>query len=241
MADSPVPNPPVQPILDVRRLSVRFGDLAVLDEVSFTVAAGETLAILGPNGAGKTVLFNALIGAIPYEGEIRWAPGTRIGYVPQKLDIERDVPITGLDFLRARGALARVDEAATRHALDLVGISGAVAGRPIGVLSGGQFQRLLIAFALVGRPTVLLLDEPTSGVDEPGQEQLNDLVERVQREHGLTVLFISHELTIVHRRATNVLCLAGGHAWIGPPSSTLTPELLHRIYGTGVSYHWHEH
>ncbi|RPH57683.1 MAG: ATP-binding cassette domain-containing protein [Acidobacteria bacterium] len=90
-------------VLDVRRLSIRFGSIGVLRDLSFHVAAGTTLAILGPNGAGKTVLFKALIGAVPYEGEIRWKPATRIGYVPQKLDLERDVPITGVDFLRACG------------------------------------------------------------------------------------------------------------------------------------------
>jgi zinc transport system ATP-binding protein len=84
-------------------LSIRFGKAVVLNDLSFHVPAGSTLAILGPNGADKTVLFKALTRAIPFEGEVRWRPGTRIGYVPQKLDLERDVPITGVDFLRARG------------------------------------------------------------------------------------------------------------------------------------------
>src|SRR5512132_4240523 len=93
-------------VLEVRRLSIRFGSIGVLRDLTFHVPAGATLAILGPNGAGKTVLFKALIGAIPYAGDIRWKAGVRIGYVPQKLDLERDIPITGVDFLRARTALA---------------------------------------------------------------------------------------------------------------------------------------
>jgi zinc transport system ATP-binding protein len=223
----------------VSHLSIRFGETRVLTDLSFGVGRGTSLAIIGPNGSGKTVLFNALIGSIPFEGEIRWAPGIRIGYVPQKLDLERDIPITGLDLLRARATLARESEANVSRALGLVDVSPDVAGQPIGTLSGGQFQRLLVAFALIGNPTVLLLDEPTAGVDEPGQERLNELVGRLQHDEGLTVLFISHELTVVYRYATSVLCLSRGQGCLGPPRAILTPELLHEMYGTPVDHHVH--
>ena len=125
--------------------------------------------------------------------------------------------------------------------LALVGISAEVANRPIGVLSGGQFQRLLLGFALVGDPNVLLLDEPTAGVDEPGQEQINELVSILQRDHALTVLFISHELTVVSRYATNVLCLSRGAVCFGPPHTVLTPDLLRDMYRSDVHYHVHDH
>src|SRR5207244_3269567 len=115
-----------------------------------------SLAIIGPNGSGKTVLLRALIGAVPSTGTIRWAPGARFGYVPQKLDVERDVPLTGHDFLRAGRALAVTKEEQLADAVALVGLSNAIIRQPIGALSGGQFQRLLIAFALVGNPNVLL-------------------------------------------------------------------------------------
>jgi zinc transport system ATP-binding protein len=228
-------------ILDVTRLSIRFGKVTVLRDLSFHVERGTSLAILGPNGAGKTVLFRALIGAIAAEGTIRWAADTRIGYVPQKLDLERDVPITGLDFLRARAALAHQPDTYLSHTLSLVGVPPEVAARPIGILSGGQFQRLLVAFALVGNPNVLLLDEPTAGLDEPGQEQLNELVHRLQQDQGLTVLFISHELTVVYRYATNVLCLNHQQVCVGPPRAILTPDLLRDLYGSPLEYHVHEH
>src|SRR5271169_4151234 len=142
-------------ILEVEHLSIRFGTNRVVEDLSFRVARGTSLAVIGPNGAGKTVLFRALIGALPFEGTIRWAPGLRIGYVPQKLDLERDIPITGLDFLRARAKLAGESDAGISRTLDLVGIPGKMAEHPIGTLSGGQFQRMLIAFALLGNPTVL--------------------------------------------------------------------------------------
>lgn len=227
-------------ILNVRHLSVHFGQRHVLRDLSFSVERGTSLAILGPNGAGKTVLFRSLVGATPFDGTVRWAEGTRIGYVPQKLDLERDIPITGRDFLAARTRLARVTRTEVSRVLELVGVPSDVANQPIGVLSGGQFQRLLLAFALVGDPNALLLDEPTAGVDEPGQEQINELVSILQRDHGLTVLFISHELTVVSRYATNVLCLSHGASCFGPPRTVLTPDLLHDVYGTDVHYHVHD-
>jgi zinc transport system ATP-binding protein len=241
----------VERVLDVSHLSIRFGRTIVLHDLSFSVERGHALAILGPNAAGKTVLFRALIGGIPYAGTVRWADGTRIGYVPQKLDLERDVPMTGLDFLRARAALVpRAIDSSRRtrnerhatlfRALDLVGVPRPAATQPIGTLSGGQFQRLLVAFALVGDPNVLLLDEPTAGVDEPGQERLNELVRRLQQEQGLTVLFISHELSVVYRYASDVLCLSRDRVCIGPPKMVLTPELLLEMYGTPVDYHVHD-
>jgi len=118
----------------------------------------------------------ALLGSIPSEGVIRWAPGTRVGYVPQKLDLERDLPMTGTDLLRARLTLAGHSGFAIAQTFDLVGLSKQTGDQLIGTYSGGQFQQLLIAFALLGEPTVLLLDEPTASVDEAGQEQLNDLM-----------------------------------------------------------------
>ncbi|HKW03232.1 MAG TPA: metal ABC transporter ATP-binding protein [Vicinamibacterales bacterium] len=228
-------------ILDVRNLTVRFGETAVLRDLSFSVEAGTSLAIVGPNGAGKTVLFRALIGAIPFSGTIEWAPTAKFGYVPQKLDVERDVPLSGYDFLRARAAIGNMPASGIERALTLVGLSDRTCRQSVGALSGGEFQRLLVAFALIGRPNVLLLDEPTAGVDEAGQERLNDLAQRLQREYGLTVLLISHELSVVFQYATRVLCLGRGEAHIGSPETILTPERLQAVYGTAVAFHVHDH
>ena len=225
--------------LEVEHLSVRFGETAVLTDLSFSVAKGSSLAVIGPNGVGKTVLFQALIGSLPIEGAVRWATGVRIGYVPQKLDLERDVPVTGMDFLRARTRMAGESDAKIMRILHLVDIPPNVAAKSIGALSGGQFQRLLIAFALLGDPTVLLLDEPTAGIDEPGQKRLHDLIRNLQ-EQGLTVLFISHELSVVFRYASNVLCLGHKRACFGQPRDVLTPEMLREIYGAPVVFHEHD-
>lgn len=225
--------------LEVEHLSVAFGRTEVLRDLSFRVAQGSTLALIGPNGSGKTVLFRALVGSLPYRGEVRWAPGTRIGYVPQKLDIERDLPLTGRDFLAAKAAIARVPPREVDGALELVSLAAAVAARPIGALSGGQFQRLLLAFALLGAPTVLLFDEPTAGVDEPGEERLYEIIHRLQVERGLTLLLISHELALVGRYATDVLCLGRERPCFGPPDEVLTPEVIEDVYGTPLKYHRH--
>src|SRR5277367_5893812 len=123
--------------LEVDHVAVHFGDLKVLADLSFNVAKGTSLAVIGPNGAGKTVLFQALIGSLSFAGNIQWAPDVRIGYVPQRLDIERDVPITGADFLRARASLTGGAETEIPRVLELAGISKEVSRSPIGTLSGG--------------------------------------------------------------------------------------------------------
>lgn len=225
--------------LEVRNLSVRLGGRDILRGVTFEVPERSALAVIGPNGAGKTVLFGALIGALPHQGSLRWAPGTRIGYVPQKLDIERDLPVSGRDFLLAKVAVSGAPRAEAARALELVGLPSTVADQSIGTLSGGQFQRLLLAAALVGRPTVLLFDEPTAGVDEPGQERLYEMIERLQEVEGLTLLLISHELNVVYRHATNVLCLSRESPCFGPPEEILTPERIAQVYGEPLKYHHH--
>jgi zinc transport system ATP-binding protein len=225
-------------VLHVSNLSVRFGSKAVLEDLSFSVEAGSTLAVIGPNGSGKTVLFKALIGALPSEGTITWAPGTRIGYVPQKLDLERDLPISGRDFLRAKASVSQASPADVTHAMEVVHLGPAIAAQPIGTLSGGQFQRLLLAFALMGRPTVLLFDEPTASVDAPGEEGLYTTLARLQQTEHMTLLFISHELSLVYHRADTVLCLSPFRgACLGPPLEILTPERLQEAYGVPLKFH----
>jgi zinc transport system ATP-binding protein len=226
--------------LAVEHLSVAFGEVRVLGDLSFSVARGTTLAIIGPNGAGKTVLLRALIGAVPSSGVIRWARGTRLGYVPQKLDLERDLPLTGFDFLRAKAEVCRSPASDISDVLRLVELPESVARRTIGSLSGGQFQRLLLAFALMGRPSTLLFDEPTAGLDEPGMRAVYALLRRLQQDRQLTVILISHELSVVYEHADKVLCLSHSKTYFGSPSEVLTPERLREAYGSRVRFHDHD-
>ena len=225
--------------LEVEHVSVALGDVEVVRDLSFSVPKGTSLAIIGPNGSGKTVLFRALIGAVPHTGTVRWAEGARIGYVPQRLDLERNLPVTGHDLLRARARLSSAQRDDVGRVLVRVGFGSDVLHKPIGTLSGGQFQRLLMALALLGDPTVLLLDEPTAGIDEPGQERVTETVHRLQ-EQGVTVLMISHELNVVVRFATNVLCLSREHTYYGIPRQVLTPALLSQVYGEPVGLFVHD-
>lgn len=227
------------PELQVRDFGVHLGDVEVLTHLSFTVARGTTFAVIGPNGSGKTVLFRALVGALPHHGTVRWREGTRLGYVPQKLDLERDLPLTGADFLQAGAIVTGVPSERAGQFLHEVELSPTLASRPIGQLSGGQFQRLLIAFALLGEPTVLLLDEPLAGIDAAGQETLSRLLQRLKARYALTVLLISHDLSVVSRDADAVLCLGHRHCRVGPPREVLTPQSLRAIYGATVAYRAH--
>jgi zinc transport system ATP-binding protein len=227
--------------LEVQDLTVRLGGTDVVRGVTFNLPRASCLAIIGPNGAGKTVLLRALIGAIPHGGKIAWAADTVFGYVPQKLDIDRDLPLSGRDFLRAKAALAGSSGTMQAEALRAVGLAEEVLATPIGNMSGGQFQRLLIAFALLGRPNVLLLDEPAAGIDAPGQAQLNEVIHGLQDSRAMTVILVSHDLSVVYRHADHVLCLGRHGACFGPPRSALTPETLYEVYGQPVGFHVHDH
>jgi zinc transport system ATP-binding protein len=224
----------------VEHLSVTLDEDRILRDLSFSVRPGTTFAIIGPNGAGKTVLLRALIGALSYTGSVHWAPGTSIGYVPQKLDLERDLPVSGLDLLRAKADVCRASPTEVADALRLVELPERTARRTIGRLSGGEFQRLLLAFALMGRPNVLLFDEPTAGLDEPGVRAVYDLIRQLQGERTLTVLLISHDLSVVHEDADAVLCLSHTRTFLGAPAEVLTAERLREAYGGDIRFHDHD-
>ena len=227
--------------LEVEGLGVRLAGTDILRDITFALPRASCLAIIGPNGSGKTVLLRALIGAVPHTGRAAWAADTVFGYVPQKLDIERDLPLNGHDFLDAKAALTGSSAAMRADALRSVGLAEKALSTPIGNISGGQFQRLLIAFALLGQPNVLLLDEPAAGVDAPGQAQLNEVIRKLQDTRAMTVLLVSHDLSVVYQYADYVLCLGRDGAHFGPPRSALTPQLLYEVYGQPLRFHVHDH
>ena len=232
-------NSNIDSILSVKDVSVVLGGKTIIHDIDFEVARGESLAIIGPNGSGKTVLYRALIGALPYGGEIAWAQGAKIGYVPQRLDLERGLPLTLKDFLSAKVKISGAKSSAVAKALELVHLPAEFLNKKLSTLSAGQLQRALIAFAMIGDPNVLLFDEPTSGVDVPREEQIYDTLHRLQAERDLTLLIISHDLSLVYRYATNVLCLNQKMVCFGTPHHVLTTENLKHLYGERVIYHHH--
>ena len=230
------------PILEVKNLRIKAGEATLLSDVSFSVERGDTVLIIGPNGAGKTTLFRALIGALPYEGEITWADGIKFGYVPQKIDLERDLPITVGEFfkLKAGGEIAFSHEEVV-SALHDVRLTPEDAKKGISQLSSGEFQRVLIAWAILGHPRVLLFDEPTASVDVSGQETIYELLHELQDTHGLTLLLISHDLSVVYRYANLVLCLNKAQVCYGAPKEVLTPTELQKLYGGSRTFYHHLH
>jgi zinc transport system ATP-binding protein len=226
------------PLLSVKNLRVAFGRRVVVHDLSFDVSAGDILAILGPNGAGKTVLLKALLNLIPYDGEIRWSPDARLGYVPQRTAADHWLPLTLHDLLSAKAAYLHrpADVAAISSRL---GFTPEILDTRIGLLSGGQFQKALIAFALLGNPNVLLFDEPTASLDELTEERIHELLHTLQKEMGMTVILVSHDLSVVYRYAGKVLCLSGEKSCMGPPKEILTPETLEDLYAAPAKFYRH--
>jgi len=233
------------PILETRNLSVSFDKQEILKDISFSVDEGDVLAIIGPNGAGKTVLFRTLLGVIPFDGKVKWREDAQIGYVPQKLFEKAELPLTVKEFfiLKSKNLFfkdKRLIESIF-HELKAVGLNQSILNQQLVNLSHGQLQRVLIAWAILRHPNVLLFDEPTAGIDLAGEDTIYNLLHKLQNERGLTVLIISHDLNIVYRYADKVLCLNKEGICFGEPKKALTNEQIRRLYGESAFYHHHAH
>lgn len=224
---------PGEPYLSIAHLTVRRDGLLLLDDVSFEVRRGGVVAIVGPNGAGKTTLLRALLGVVPYRGTIRWAEPVRFGYVPQKL-VETDIPLSVREFLSMKCP------ADYRACLATVGLDPSLLRKTLGVLSGGEIQRILIAWAIVDRPQVLLFDEPTSNVDTGSQDAIFHTLRRVQQELGETILLVTHDVHAVHHFADQVIALRTRLLFTGSPTDLLRDHrLLTEAFGPGAHEELH--
>jgi len=226
-------------ILEVKKLNISINGTSILDDVNFAVNKGEVLAIIGPNGAGKTVLLKSLIGLIPYTGTIQWAQGIKTGYVPQRMDIETDVPLTVNEFFHLRGG--SVPDEKIKETLDFVQLDPKILKRGFGEISIGQRQRVLVAWAVLGNPDVLLFDEPTADIDIAGQESIYKMLYHLQKNLGLTVILVSHDLNVVYRHAATVLCLNRKNLCFGAPKEVLSTEQLQSLYGGENAFFQHKH
>ncbi|MEL6677655.1 MAG: ATP-binding cassette domain-containing protein [Pseudomonadota bacterium] len=212
-------------------ISVRLGNARVLDRVSISVDRGEILTVVGPNGSGKSTLLRTIIGAVtPEAGTLTTEPGLRIGYVPQKLHIDPTLPLTVDRFLGLPKASPAEDR---RAALTRVGAE-ALSRRQMVDLSGGQFQRVLLARALLSEPDLLLLDEPTQGLDQPGSAEFYRLIEHVRRDLNCAVVMISHELHVVMSASDRVICLNGHVCCEGTPEVVTNAPEYRALFGYGT-------
>ena len=223
-------------------IDLRYGQNAVLDKVDFTIAPGEIVTIVGPNGSGKSSLLRVLIGAErPQAGTIWRKPGLRIGYVPQKLHIDPTLPLTVRRFLDLP---QRIPEDIAAEALVRAG-AGALGTRQMADLSGGQFQRVLLARAILSKPDLLILDEPTQGLDQPGSAAFYRRIAEVRQELGCAVLMVSHELHVVMAASDRVICLNGHVCCAGHPEQVASAPEYRALFGTGtqgaLALYRHEH
>jgi zinc/manganese transport system ATP-binding protein len=243
-------------IVELKDAAVRAGERTLWSEVTLTVAAGEFVAVLGPNGVGKSTLVRAILGLVPVSaGSITvlgGEPGSRnehIGYLPQRRSFDSDLQVRGVDLVRlgldgtrwglplpgARrwSARAKADEARVREVIDLVDAQR-YADRPIGKLSGGEQQRLLIAQALASRPSLLLLDEPLDSLDLPNQSAIAALISRICRDDDVTVLMVAHDVNPILSYLDRVVYIAAGGVAAGTPHEVITDQTLSRLYQTPI-------
>lgn len=204
-------------ILQISDLNVSFGEHLIIKNFNLDLKRDATLAVVGPNGSGKSVLFKAILNLIPYQGKIEWASDVKVGYVPQKISIPSDLPLTVIEFLKLKendmGKInKRLIDVGFKAKATHVHHDVRVLGTKLSSLSGGELQRILVAYALLGDPNVLLLDEPTAGVDIEGEETFYSLFERLQKDVDLTILFISHDSQVVNKYADKIVELMHKHS-----------------------------
>ncbi|MEP3346443.1 MAG: metal ABC transporter ATP-binding protein [Litoreibacter sp.] len=221
----------MNPLVEFKNVNLSYGRHEALRDVNMSISGGEIVTIVGPNGSGKSSLLRALIGALePASGQIIRAEGLRLGYVPQKLHIDPTLPMTVTRFLSLP---SKVSSSTVSAALTQAGVSD-LGARQMSRLSGGQFQRVLLARALLHKPQLLLLDEATQGLDQPGSAAFYRHIEKVRDELNCAVLMISHELHVVMSASDRVICLNGHVCCQGKPDVVASAPEYRALFGSGT-------
>lgn len=231
-----------EPLISAHGLTFKDGARQILDQVDIEVTPREIVTIVGPNGSGKTTLVRLLIGALrPSAGQIRAHPTLRIGYTPQRLALDRTLPLT-VDRFLGLGEAASVERRG--EVLETVGVPCLGKAQLID-LSGGETQRVLLARALLRRPNLLVLDEPTQGLDQPGEAAFYRLIESVRNDTDCAVLMVSHDLHVVMSAADRVVCMNGHICCEGAPTLVRDHPEYRRLFGRGtegaLALYRHEH
>ncbi len=225
-------------ILNVQNLQIAYEDQQIISDISFTVNQRDILIFLGPNGAGKTTLLRALQNLLPYQGTVSWN-AQKISYLPPQEFLQRQnlPPLNIEEFY----SFKTTNSNAIKSMIADVGLDKSLLTHQFSELSTGQFQRMLIGWALLDQPDVLILDEPTSGIDLGGEETIYSLLHEFWQHQNLTILLVTHDLNIVWEYATQVICLNKQQVCMGTPDEVLTPEQLKTLYGTGIKFYKHQH
>jgi len=232
------------PLIEASSIGVRFGDQSVLWDISMSVVPGEIVTIVGPNGSGKTTLLRALTGSVNLtSGRVKRRDDLRIGYAPQRFMVDKTMPITVERFLSISGETTQLER---QSALADTGIES-LADKQLATLSGGQFQRALLARAILRKPNLLALDEPTQGLDQPATVEFYRLIERVRKQTGCGVLMVSHDLHVVMSASDRVLCVNGHLCCEGTPTVVSEAPEYRALFGSGTAgalalyQHHHDH
>ena len=231
-------------LIKISNLEVKYGSKFVLKNMNLSLKAGEIVTIVGPNGSGKTTLFKAIIGTVPVsKGTIEVEPNLRIGYVPQQLKIDQTLPITVERFLK----LANINFEKSQDKTELILGSKDLLDVQINSLSGGEMQRVLLARALINDPQVLLLDEATRGLDQPGVAAFYRKIENIRKSTNCAILMISHDLHVVMSSSDRVICVNGHICCQGTPEIVATSPEYQALFGGDVDgtfalyRHHHDH
>ncbi len=228
----------VSKILELKNLSVEIEKNRILENINLEISEGEVTAIIGPNGAGKTILLKTLLGLLPYKGELSWRKGIKIGYVPQRMEIETDIPLTVREFFYLRNETG-ISDKKIKEVLRSVQLEEKILEAGLGGISVGQRQRVLVAWAVLSRPQVLLFDEPTADIDIHGQQSVYQMLHRLQDAMNLTIVLISHDLNVVYKYAQKVLCLNRRTICFGSPKEVFSPTHLMELYGGERAFYHH--
>ena len=229
-------------LIQTQGLGVRIGARQILRDVDLSVRKREIVTVVGPNGSGKTTLLRVLIGAqSPSEGAVVREAGLRVGYVPQRLAIDQAMPLTVIRWLALSGTKDRQKHL---QIAEQVGISSLLK-QQMSSLSGGEFQRALLAEALLVKPDLLVLDEPTQGLDQPAVASFYQLIEDVRDDLGCAVLMVSHDLHVVMRSSDHVICLNGHVCCQGTPTLVSAAPEYQALFGFdtegALALYRHEH
>jgi ABC-type Mn2+/Zn2+ transport system ATPase subunit len=244
------------PLLSIRDLEVELGGKRILNGVNADVARGKITALIGQNGSGKTTLLRSILREHPWRGQMQFHCGhdhhqhqpEHVGYVPQKLAIDARLPLTVLELfaltLQKRPLFLGISRSTRKRADDLLCRVKAdhLLSRPVAKLSGGEMQRVLLSLAMDPHPELLLLDEPAAGIDFVDQKPFDDLLAEINRQTGVTILLVSHDLSMVSRHAHHVLCLKNGRIECqGSPHEVMTSEALAQTFGSDKRIYEHHH